>query len=146
MKAIFQLYFYHCKRYYRIMLKSKFFQILLLAITVSLVLNACKSSRYYAEAGDSFILELAPGLNREYILEKHGNAIGIRIEAGIKPVNKTKNEWMVTVFHTRTIDLVTWKRLLEKDPKVLRYFPVKTTIDPAVNDTIKGVKKIKPNF
>ena len=128
------------------MFKSKLFQILLMTLTVSMVLNACKSHRQYTESGDSFILELAPGLNREYILEKHGNSPGIQIETRIKPVNKFKNEWMINVFHPRSKDLETWTELLEKDPQVLRYFPLKNNVDPVVSDTIKGVKKIKPNF
>lgn len=144
--TIFRLYIYHCIHYCRIMFESKLFQILLIALIVAMGLNACKYHRNFTESGESFILQLAPGLNSEYILEKHGNSPGIRMETRIKPVNKSKNDWLVTVYHTRSKDLETWEELLVKDPQVLRYLPVKNKVDPAVNDTIKGVKNIKPNF
>lgn len=128
------------------MFESKLFQILLIAMIVAMGLNACKNPGNFTGSGESFILQLAPGLNSEYILEKHGNSPGVRMETRIKPVNKTKNDWLVTVFYTRSKDLETWEELLVKDPQVLRYLPLKNKFDPAVNDTIKGVKKIKPNF
>jgi len=128
------------------MLKTKLFQPLIPAFFVLLLLNACKSSGYYTETGSAFILELSPGLNREYLLEHHGNFEGIRLEVGNMPVNKTKNEWVLKVFHTRSRDFEAWKKILEKDQNIVRFFPAENIMDPPVNDTIKGVKKIKPTF
>jgi len=126
--------------------KGTLFQILILAFTASTMNSSCRSNMRYEETGNAFIFELSPGLNRDYLIEKFSQTTEIRTNVSDRPANRTKNEWLVTVYHTNSRDFSHWQNSLMNDTGILRYYPMKTSPDPPVNDTIKGGIKITPKF
>ncbi|HAY71236.1 MAG TPA: hypothetical protein DCX89_05045 [Saprospirales bacterium] len=128
------------------MQKGTLFTILILAFSALLTNFSCRSNRRYEETGSTFIFELSPGLNRDYLIEKFSQITEIRTSVSNRPANRSKNEWLVTVYHTSSRDFSLWQNSLTNDTGIIRYYQMKTHPDPPGNDTIRGGIKITPKF
>lgn len=128
------------------MSKLKLLKLFSLCFALSISLTFCKSNSFSYENKSSWIAELSPELDRSYILHNYSNFRELRIEVGKNPVSRSKNEWMLTVYHTRKTDLEAWQNKLSQDPAILRFYPADHAPDPPAIDTLKGGKKISPKF